>query len=254
MAKRAYFKWLTGDCSWTDYGGKWWRKVGHRRFHVMELFNWEDHCGRDAEGGPTYNVSLCEVDMLAATDDAIAQAMSFYGWDSDDLAEIQKGMRHPDLVLVEAFHSYGQKSPLWDCDGNNFTLLMRECRAQSLALDDPVAHEAAMSRPVNRLGSTAREFGQGDVFSALDRSVRTGNSEGKIVAMMYGVPSEVIEAHVGTEAPRTTRVNTNGSDDPLAYACGHMDAAAGRGLAEPREDLAPEYLRGYRETIAAKSL
>jgi hypothetical protein len=253
MAK-AIFKWLTGDVSWDIYGGKWWRKVGHRRYHVMELRNWEEDCGSDAEGGPTYHVSLSEIDMLAQTDESLAQGMNSCGWDADDLAEMCKGLRHPDLVMVECLHGYGHRSPLWDADGNNFTLLMRECRAQSLALDDPKLHEAAMSRPFNALGSTVREMGQGDVFSGLDRSVRADDPKAKIVAKMYGVPEPVIRAHVGSEPQRGYVVPTNGSPDPLAYAAGHMDARAGRGMAEPREDLAREYLRGYRECVAAKSI
>jgi hypothetical protein len=72
----AKFKFLMGDVDYCQYGGKWYRKVGRGRYHIMELMNWEEAIGTDAENiGATYNLSLQEVDVLATPYDRIANAI-----------------------------------------------------------------------------------------------------------------------------------------------------------------------------------
>lgn len=181
------FKFLTGDVNYLDYGAKWYRVIpgtNDLRYHVIELINWEDAVGRDAEGGPTYNMDLSEIDLGAISEETIRQAIDSCGWlDEDDLTE---------LAIVEACHGYGCKAPLWNEDGNNFRELMAEAKRQSRELDDPEAHEVAMQRPVNRLGETASEFMRGDLWSALRRAKENPTPDQALVLRMYGACSHTL--------------------------------------------------------------
>lgn len=256
------FKFLTGDVNWPDYGGKFYRRVAKGegptwgRFHVMEVLNWNEH---DSNPECTYNVDLSEVDLDEATAKMIDEALrSCYG--EADAISVEADP-NAALIKVECLHSYGSKAPLWNRSGNNLRKLMAECRAESAALDDPSAHEAAMSRAVNAIGSTAREFAQGDIYSAMDRGVREGDEKAKLMAKLYGADSETIEAvkDTGPLVGVAFSIKIRGgpsavpSDDPLAYAMGYIHAMAGQGLEQNRNELADEYKRGYRLGVDVKA-
>lgn len=265
---RDCFRFLTGDVNWVDYGGKFWRKVGAGRYHIIELVNWVDACGEHeaAEVGSTYNVCLSEVDVLAASDEQKTSAARSWGWTLEDVREQQTGeawgmtspMENPDLMWAEILHSYGARAPLWQENGNNYQKLMRAARLESRDLDDPKTHEAAMNRPVNRLGSTAREFMQNDTASAMVRGVREGSEQAKLIAKMYGVPDKTIEA-TEVAGPCSAKFLAAGiclgdvpSDDPIAFQAGYLVALSGAGLDSPRNELADAYIEGYKLGIDVK--
>jgi hypothetical protein len=164
------FKWLTGDVNFTDYGGKWIRKVGSadsRRYHILSLENWVELVGeREAsEVGATYCVDLSEVDLDAiALSGSLESALRSCGMTLDQFGAVTCGghtiadPQHAELALAEACHSYGCKAPLWDANGNNYRKLMREARAFSRSLDDSDRHSEAMERPVNAIGTSAADF------------------------------------------------------------------------------------------------
>ena len=166
------FRFLTGDVDYLSYGGKWYRKVASTRYHVIELTNMWDATGDKSI--PQYNISLSEVDI---TSSQLKDAMAGYGPDDEDL-------QNNELVKVESLASYGAKAPLGLWDGSNARKLFAEARSESRRLDDPDAYEAAMSRPVNALGSTAREYGAGDIQSAITRGVRRGDANAKLMAKL----------------------------------------------------------------------
>jgi len=248
---------LGGDVNWSDYGGTWYRRVGPGRYHIMELINWIEACGeREAkEIGATYNVSLSEVDVAAASDKVKEEAKRSCGWEG-----MEEQVNNVELMWAEVLFQYGYKAPLWDKNGNNYSLLMKEAREESASLDDPEAHEAAMNRPVNKIGSTAREFMQGDFASAMDRGVREGRTDAKIMAKMHGVPDDVIEKVEGQPlcvgvsfSVKMRGTDAVPSDDPLAFTMGYMHARAGQGLDHDRKDLASEYVRGYQLGVDVKA-
>jgi hypothetical protein len=169
------FHFLTGDMNWLDYGGKWYRKVADTRYHVIDLTNmWEATGDKSA---PQYNVSLFEVDI---TSPLLKMAMS--GYDED--------LQDNELVKVDALATYGAGAPLWTSYGGNSKKLLAEARSESRSLDDPDKYEAAMSRPVNAIGSTAREYAAGDFQSAIARGVEQGKANAKLMAKLHGMPSE----------------------------------------------------------------
>jgi hypothetical protein len=129
------------------------------------------------ESSPKYNVSMLEVDI---TSPQLKNAMS--GYDED--------LQDNELVKVDALASYGAGAPLWTCNGSNSKKLLAEARSESHSLDDPEKYEAAMSRPVNALGSTAREYAAGDFHSAITRGVERGEANAKLMAKLHGMPSE----------------------------------------------------------------
>lgn len=178
MAKNPFgcFRTLTGDVDYQTYGGKWWRRVGRKdelRFHIIESINWIEAVGREAEDRPTFNMSLSEVDLLAIPGSALKSALDFVGLDTDTLRDMGEPQRF--LAMVEACSAAGASAPLWNEDGNNWWELFRQAVRESRALDDPKAHARAMARTVNKIGSTAREYMQGDLTSALVRGIEAGD-------------------------------------------------------------------------------
>jgi len=179
MAKKigvsSVFRFLTGDIDYLAYGGKWYRKVAAARFHVIELINMWDASGDKSV--PQYYVSLLDVDITSSD---LKEAMRTCGPDDEEL-------QNNELVNVEALASYGATAPLGQWPGGNARKLLSEARSESRGLDDPDAYEAAMSRPVNALGSTAREYGAGDLDSALIRGLQRGDQNAQIIAKIQGV-------------------------------------------------------------------
>lgn len=172
------FKWLTGDVNYVDHGGKWYRKVGNRAYHVIELTSWAD--GEDAKR--KYNVTLCEVDVGALAETKqngsvpLEDALRSCGWkidtrrgivqEHDDELVCANGIVF-DLVCLEALHGYGNKAHLADLYGNNWRKLIREASQTSRELDpkkNPEAHEEAMVAPGNALGSSKRNMMLGIIF------------------------------------------------------------------------------------------
>ena len=151
-----HFKWLTGDVDYLNYGGKWYRKVADTRYHVIELINYWDATGeKDMD---KYYVSLSEVDLESPQ---LKEAIRSCGDEEYD----------SELMRVDSLASYGAKAPLGNWSGGNANKLLSEAKQESRSLDDPEAYETAMSRPVNALGSTAREYANGDFNSAIMRGI-----------------------------------------------------------------------------------
>jgi hypothetical protein len=219
-----------GDVNQLAYGAKWFRHVGERRFHVVELTNMDEACGRDNKGRPRYVVELSEVDLDGAN---LKAAMDCVGLREEDLPkESERRGYSKDMALAEAVHSYGERAPLDSYEGNNGWKGVREIKRESLSLEaDPDAYEERMNRPVNQLGSTAREFQRGDFTSAMQRGVEAGDPKARLMAKMHGAPQDVID---------DTR-----PDDYLPYVFGYMTALDGREKDAESADYAPEYHRGF---------
>ena len=71
----AGWQFLTGDVHFMDYGGKWYRLINDVTYHIVELINLVDACGRDAQ--TTYAVELVEINLDTAP---IEQALGCCGW------------------------------------------------------------------------------------------------------------------------------------------------------------------------------
>ena len=169
------FKFLIGDVDYVEHGGKWYRRTGATAFHIIELMKWEEVCGERGPGDTTYNVSLSEVDI--SDTERLKDALSGYGWEEE--GEL------PELAKVEAMHGHGAKAPLEEYNGNAWRKLMQEARADSREImSSDEKYEEAMSKPVNKIGSTAREYQHGDMLSGVLRGVAEGNAEAELMLKM----------------------------------------------------------------------
>lgn len=142
------------------------------------------------------------------------------------------------LMIAETCKQYGHYAPLWDDQGNGRIVLRRLARraARELA-SDAGSMESAMERPVNKIGSTAREFMQGDIFSAMQRGAESGDPESRLMAKMYGIPDDV--------------VNDARPADWLPYLMGYGDGLSERDR-ESDPDVAPEYHRGFDRGVRVR--
>jgi hypothetical protein len=183
---------IGSDLSWSDHGGKWAKKVEDKRtFYVLDFTNMWEVCGQGAknDGCEQY---LCEVKMVDLDEIDIEQLSSALGccglrftagWSiEDEQGNILTGPGFEgryDWILVEACVSYGAYAPLASFGSDHHPLNLRgKARqyAERLILEDSVSMrrhservEKLLNRPVNRIGSTAREYMKGDLTSALDR-------------------------------------------------------------------------------------
>ncbi len=235
MAKRAVFKQWYEDTP----GGKYVRRVGTGRYHIIEWTDMDDACGSDNEGHPRYVVELSEVDVTATPAETLQSAIESCGWE---------GIPDNPEAQAETLHSYGARAPLHSGSGNNLRKIMRKARAASLELtEDPDVYDEAMSRPVNALGSTAREFMQGDINSAMVRGIQQGDASEETLDRVAASPPSTGAVSIQANLKRVP------SDDPLAYVSGFMAGLAGRALDEPRNELAPAYVEGYHVGVCVKA-
>ena len=178
------FKWLSGDVNYTDYGGKWIRRVpATRRYHVIELSRWSELVGeREAAGMPTYNLTLKEVDLDLLIPDhterksesALASALRSCGWYFDPKRGVVNESDHDlvcpvglvlDEVLVDACHGAGASAPLEDESSNNWQRTFEKLRKRSRELDTEIEHDRAMERPVNAICTSAQDYMLGKLLS-----------------------------------------------------------------------------------------
>lgn len=220
-------------------------KHGQRYHFVRWDDNMEDMGERDfkehkAHGGGRYTVCLRMVDLLFATPHMIESANRSCGWE---------GMGDDPDVVADVLFNHGSAAPLWESEGNNLRKLLTEARQESKSLIEE-GHEEAMTRTVNRLGSTALEYMVGDIFRPICRGVAQDSVAAGITAKMYKMDLEQAKAAGLQELAGDTGVafqfrQQGPSPDPLAFAAGFSDGLAARAPREPRHKISPEYFRGF---------
>ncbi len=214
-------KWnYSGDVNILDYGGKFSRQSGERQFQFVELVNFLDATGEKIDG-KIYNVELALVDLNQISEKEIESAKSSCGWYE---------MPANDEALAEVVYSYGLRANLFTANGNNARELIRRAKREANSLLEESNLNEALERPVNRIGSTAREFMRGDFTSAMQRGCEAGRPDAVIMAKMYGIPAETI--------------NDARPADFLPFLFGYMAGLNG-GTKETNPDTAPEYFRGF---------
>ncbi len=171
---------IGSDVNWKDYGGRWARHISGTRYHVLRFEN----CEEWGDGATGYHCDLSEVDIA---NEQLHNALKSCGvterrgkvWLDD------QGEPVGDLWKCEALASYGAAAPLWQDSGTNAHQLMRAGKRESRELTaDPARLEAALDRPVNKIGSTAREYAAGDINSAILRGLAAGDPKADLMARM----------------------------------------------------------------------
>ena len=235
-----------------DSGLKYWRELTSQCFHLLWLQYTEEY---DSSIEVRYWVELMEIDLAATTNLQLEEANKSMGAVWETTQEARDSFWTADMLA-----EYGAKAVLFHNGGNNKETLLKLGREESYALDDPYQHEEAMCTPVNKMGSTAREYFQGGnvLHLAIARGVAQDQTSSKILAKMHGAKDEEIKRAVGVAAMppvhsvhasiRLQDISRDGqSDDPLAYSQGYLLALSGGGLPlDNRQQLAGEYVLGYR--------
>ena len=180
------FTFFTVDVNWEDYGGVWVRPIGRRAFHFIEWIP-----NGESDKHPGY-VQLAEVDLQAIPATELSGPLRFYGWAFDDdglvdshSGDVVVGWDKPaemDLHIAGACFAYGNKAVLFDEETRAKVGKIKEAvRESNMLVRDAAKHAAALSKPSNKIGSTALELMRGDIGSALKRA------ETPEAALMLGI-------------------------------------------------------------------
>jgi hypothetical protein len=170
---------IGSDVNWIDYGGRWARHIAGTRYHVIRFENCEDW----GDGATGYHCDLHEVDIAS---EQLEHAFDSCGLDLDEMNERQEPGK--EWAKADALSSYGAYAPLWSEAGTNAHKLLRAAKRESrlLATND-AEYQARMDRPVNKIGSTAREYAAGDMNSAILRGLADGDPRAELMAKMGGL-------------------------------------------------------------------
>lgn len=174
---------LCSDVNWIDYHGMWAKKARDGSWYVIKWNNLIDSCGENEakEIGYTYEAQVKRLDLsecdlksslascgfeLAIHDGALTIFVPYSG---DIIATL--GDASFEACLVECAIGYGLGAPLDDFTGSSYPLRIRAAarRYVETCIRDAGLLVERLARPVNRIGSTAAEYGRGDIDSALKR-------------------------------------------------------------------------------------
>ena len=171
------FKFMSGDVDWQTYGGQFVSKrlangydgKGAVKgqdydFHywlVMDVRPNEDweHGSKD----PKYWVSLAVVSPESADPKELQAAINSQGIPANELP----GFMADPLFLVECLHSYSTAAYVWQGEGNNLSVLMKEARKEAQLVE--MLFGFYMDRPQNMIGSTGWDCVKGDLLAGLRR-------------------------------------------------------------------------------------
>lgn len=169
-----------------DPGGKWCRRLPEgKRFLFIEFDDMNDACGKDNEGLDKYCAALSYVDVDAIPNHELAQALRSAGYTPEFPLEDDDLRRVNWEAVAEACHSYGLKAPLGEWSGGSWHNVVRAAAQEGVRLlRDETRLAEKLDRPVNLVGSTAREVMVGDFESGITRGKAEGNPHALIVGKM----------------------------------------------------------------------
>lgn len=148
---------IGSDGNWPEYGGRWAKHIAGTRYHVIRFEN----CKEWGDGATGYHCDLHEVDVA---NPQLKSALASSGMTPADLADLQHPNR--EWAKVDALSSYGAYAPLWQEAGANSHKLLRTAKQESrLLATDSDEYEDRMDRPVNAIGTSARNYGLGIIFT-----------------------------------------------------------------------------------------
>lgn len=176
------FTFLTGDCNWKTYGGKWIStKYNNGEFDfwfVMSLLNWGDSVGaREAkEVGFTYHVSVCVIapEQYVEKERALESSGIEQEWGELD-----------DRTKVELIESYAGGAQIFAENGNNFRQLFKAAR--EAVRESELLFGFAMDRAQNAIGSTGWDFLTGNVLGGLQRYREAGKTDSPTSNLMLKI-------------------------------------------------------------------
>jgi hypothetical protein len=166
---------LGSDVNWIDYHGMWARQAPDGSWYVLRWTNLLDAGGEEFADTP-YECEVKRIDLDDTPAEQIKSALECCGLRATDEGIISggdivaAGDKIP-LCLVECLIQYGGGAPLETFTGKRYpTRIRAEARryAEECMRNMPLLAKQ-LARPVNRIGSTAEEYGKGDIDAALAR-------------------------------------------------------------------------------------
>lgn len=210
---------LCSDVSWEDYGGMWAKKAKDGTWYVLKWTNLYDAMGEEdckRDGHPQYE---CEVRFIDLSQIPVAERQSALRSCGLRLGAARGGLAvinehdgdvvaaqfkedgtpspHLELCIVECLIQYGLGAPLETFTGDVRPLSVRANArrfAEECMRNDHLMRNR-LARPVNAIGSTAAEYGKGDITSALNRG-----------------PFDTAKGIISAEESDSERVQRTGSD------------------------------------------
>lgn len=174
---------LFGSGQWTGEDAMWARKAKDGAWFVLRFTDLLDAGGKEFEDMP-FECDVRRIHLKEIPEAEVDSALRSCGWrwmkDGDDtilvndqgdtMAATLKAGDRLTLAAVEMCVGYGLGAPLYTATGKRWLHVRAEARREAESLmRDASALDAALDRPVNAIGSTAREYGNGDISSALAR-------------------------------------------------------------------------------------
>lgn len=202
---------LMGSGQWTGEDAMWVRKAKDGAYFVLRFTDLLDAGGADYKDTP-FECEVKRVHLKELPEKEVDNALRSCGWrwekDGDDVilvddqgdtmrATLKAGDRLT-LAAVEMCVSYGLGAPLYTATGKRYDRVRAEARREAEGfLRGTSDLDAALDRPVNAIGSTAREYGNGDISSALNRG---SSPEKDILRKMHAAarPAEALKTAVVT--------------------------------------------------------
>lgn len=196
MSKPAWHGWieLASDVNWQDYHGMWAKKGPDGAWYVLVWTNLWDAAG-ESEDLDQFECQVKRLDLGELPADELKSALRSCG-----LEQTSEGLMQSygcDLVdpaweeraKVEACIGYGHGAPLETFSGGQHPMRIRANarRYAEMCMRDDALVEERLARPVNKIGSTAAEYGRGDIDSALHRGPFDATKT--LVRKMYGLES-----------------------------------------------------------------
>lgn len=167
---------LCSDVNWADYHGLWAKKARDGSWYVLQFTNLVDAGGSDFADTP-YECQVKRLDLDELSANKVADALRSSGWKKDgatgaivntyDGSEVCAA-EHTETALVECCIQYGQGAPLADFTGKHYPERVR-AQARRFALEcmkDADKLEERLDRPVNAIGTSARNYGLGILFAS----------------------------------------------------------------------------------------
>jgi hypothetical protein len=181
---------LCSDVNWVDYHGMWARKAKDGSWYVLRWTNLVDAGGEEFADTP-YECDVKRID-LSDVDPSSALNSCGYEIEGDTIVNEYDGSivadgKHVELCLVECCISYGLGAPLESFTGSKYPERIRATArryAETMMKDRPGLAKR-LARPVNAIGSTADEYGRGDIDSALHRG--PFDTAKSIMRKMHGI-------------------------------------------------------------------
>lgn len=211
-------------------------------FWKIRGMDMDDACGRDNEGQPKFSYDVQRVNLSEVGKADQDSAIKSCGWPWRETSE----QKPNNDEMAEMLFSYGLFSPMGEFNGNAEKPLRTACRRlveEFIRNADKL--EDALDRPVNQIGSTARDFGYGNITAGLDRyreAGGVGNATNDLMLKLHNVDPMADMRHFR-------------ADDPLAWNTGFMAGFAGKSITayEAEGDLAPAFKNGFGYGVKAKA-